>query len=189
MHTTEWDRDLLRDTLHEIMERADLNQAAVGKLAGRDRTMANRWLKGQHQPTYEAAARFASAIAEQHPQLSDMAQRFLSAAGYPQASEPDPVTATASGGQPNSPEDALRELRKIARDEDKSIGDILVERGLATPDELTLSDEKRHDTIVRDILASDLPQKSKNAVLLDYVGRRRHHHDEPGIAARDGEDS
>ncbi|SEN90412.1 helix-turn-helix domain-containing protein, partial [Nonomuraea pusilla] len=76
MHTTEWDRDLLRETLHEIMERAELNQAAVGRLAGRDRTMANRWLGGQHRPTYESAIRFTQAIAEQYPALSQLGDQF-----------------------------------------------------------------------------------------------------------------
>lgn len=172
MHTTEWDRDLLRETLHEIMRRADLTQAAVGKLAGRDRTMANRWLNGRHQPNYEAAARFAAAISQQRPDLTGLVRQFLAAAGYPPAAS-DNEPSDADSVRSAMAEDVLNQLRELARRQDKTIGDILVERGLATPADLTLSDEKRHDPIVRDILASDLPEETKNVLLLEYAGRRR----------------
>lgn len=186
VHTTEWDRDLLRDALREIMDRAGLTQAEVGRLAGRDRTMANRWLKGQHQPNYEAAARFAAAITEQRPDLSRLVQDFLTAAGYPPASgrEDGPAAGSAEDGRASSPEQFIAALREIARETDKSIGDVLVERGLATPDELTLSEQKRGDQLVKEILGSDLPEETKNILLMDYVGSRRHEFQRAGLAER-----
>lgn len=75
----------------------------------------------------------------------------------------------------------LEELRAQAEATDRSIGDILVERGLASPEELTLSEEKRGDRYVKDILESNLPEDTKNRVLMDYVGRRRHHYRERGL--------
>lgn len=181
MHTTAWDRDLLREALEEIMDRAGLSQAAVGKLAGRDRTIANRWLSGVHKPAYDAATRFASAIAHQYPELSGLAQKFLTSAGYSPASVAD-VQAPAATNDPRSGhKEAVEELREIAREQDKTIGDLLVERGLATPDELTLSDAKVHDPIVEEILASDLSEETKNSILLDYAERRRYHFRKAGL--------
>jgi hypothetical protein len=75
----------------------------------------------------------------------------------------------------------LDHLRAQAEAADKSIGDILVERGLASAEELTLSEEKRGDRLVKDILESDLPEESKNVLLMDYVGARRHHFREAGL--------
>ncbi|MEU8151690.1 hypothetical protein [Nonomuraea sp. NPDC048901] len=72
-------------------------------------------------------------------------------------------------------------LRAQAEASDKSIGDILVERGLATRDELTLSEEKRGDRLVDDILQSNLPEETKDRILVDYVGRRRHHFRKEGL--------
>lgn len=180
MHTTEWDRDVLRETLREIMDRADLSQSTVGKLAGRDRTMANRWLKGQSRPTYEAATTLAAAIGEHYPALTPLAERFVAAAGYRPA-EPQNGVAAEVEHHHLAAEQIIREWREAALREDKSIGDILVERGLATRDELTLSEEKRGDLMVDDILRSNLPEATKDRILIDYVGRRRHHYREKGL--------
>jgi transcriptional regulator with XRE-family HTH domain len=177
VHTTEWDREELRETLQAIMERADLSQAAVGQLAGRNRTMANRWLGGQSRPTYEAATAFATAIGETYPDLTHLADRFLRAAGYRTPSEdgtpPEDVNLTAKR--------LLTRLRELADKQDKSIGDILVERGLATRDELMLSEEKRGDRFVKDILSSNLPEDTKNKILMDYVIDRRHSFRDAGL--------
>ncbi|MFI7644272.1 hypothetical protein [Nonomuraea sp. NPDC049400] len=183
MHTTEWDRDLLRQTLTEIMNRANLNQAAVGRLAGRDRTMANRWLKGQHQPNYEAALNFARAIALKYPHLAPLSEEFLRAAGYLATSDVDGETSPPPAGDPADAVHALALLRKIAEQQEKTIGDILVERGLATPEELTLSEQKRGDRLIKDILESDLPDETKNILIMDYIATRRHHFREQGLIA------
>jgi transcriptional regulator with XRE-family HTH domain len=177
--TTEWDRDLLRKTLQEIMDRGGLNQAEVGRLAGRDRTMANRWLAGQHRPAYASAISFANALAEQYPHLTSLSEQFLRAAGY-QAPESQ-HEATRSERRPPDPEQALRMLRGIAKEESKTIGDVLVERGLATPEELTLSEEKENDRLVSDILQSNLPDRTKDILLLDYVERRRRAYKAQGL--------
>lgn len=181
VHTTEWDRDLVRETLHEIMKSADLNQSAVGKLAGRHRSTATRWLSGEHQPDYEAAASFATALAQQRPDLGELAQRFLAAAGYAStraSGEASPVEYAISAH--NSAQRALEDLRQLAHEQDKTIGDILVERGLASPEELTLSDAKRHDPIVKEILESDLSEETKNSILMAYVEQRRGHFKQAG---------
>lgn len=75
----------------------------------------------------------------------------------------------------------LNQLRSVADREDKSIGDILVERGLATRDELMLSEEKRGDRYVKDILGSNLPEDTKNKILMDYVIDRRHSFRDAGL--------
>lgn len=77
---------------------------------------------------------------------------------------------------PDIERQVLDDLRTQAEAADKSIGDILVERGLASAEELTLSEQKRGDQLVKDILESDLPEETKNVLLMDYVGARRHHY-------------
>lgn len=75
----------------------------------------------------------------------------------------------------------LDALRAEAEATAKSIGDILVERGLASPDELTLSDAKQHDPIVKEILESDLSEETKNSILMAYVEQRRGHFRRSGV--------
>lgn len=182
MHTTEWDRDLLRETLQEIMDQADLSQSAVGRLAGRDRTMANRWLKGQHQPNYDAAITFTQALTNEYPHLASLGERFLRAAGYRPATDlGDNPARTSQSELAIDPERTLMALRKIAEEQQKTIGDVLVERGLATRDELTLSEEKRGDRLVEEVLQSNLPEETKDRILMDYAERRRHHFREEGL--------
>lgn len=99
-----------------------------------------------------------------------------------------PALAGQSGGAlggPESPPDAARQLvqdlRAQAEAADKTIGDVLVERGLATPDELTLSEQKQGDRYVKEILDSDLSQEAKNAILMDYVVSRRRAYRDQGL--------
>lgn len=185
MHTTtEWDRDLLRETLQEIMKRADVTQSDIGRLAGRNRTMANRWLAGQHRPSHESAITFANSFAAQYPHLADLSEQFLQAAGYSSdASQKD----GSAERRPPDPEQALKMLRGIAQEESKTIGDVLVERGLAAPDELTLSEAKENDRLVSDILQSNLPDRTKDILLLDYVERRRRAYEDKGLVSRPDE--
>jgi transcriptional regulator with XRE-family HTH domain len=163
------------------MKRADLNQSAVAKLAGRHRSTTTRWLSGEHQPDYEAAASFATALAQQRPDLGELALQFLAAAGYASTAvsgEASPVEHAISVH--NGAHRALEDLRQLAHEQDKTIGDILVERGLASPEELTLSDTKRHDPIVKEILESDLSEETKNSILMAYVEQRRGHFRQAG---------
>lgn len=180
MHTTEWDREELRNTLQQIMERADLSQTAVGELAGRNRSMANRWLSGQSRPTYEAAIKFATAVGQQHPALADLVDRFVRAAGYRPRGDEEAGTAEAEDMNLIAAR-LLDQLRAVAEKEDKSIGDILVERGLATHGELMLSEEKRGDRYVKEILESNLPEDIKDRALLDYVIDRRRSFRDAGL--------
>lgn len=174
VHTTEWDREALRKTLREIMERTQLSQTAIGRIAGRDRTMANRWASGRSRPTFEAAAALAAAIRQEHPDLAD---RLLEAAGYREpAHDRSPPTVT-----PDPARQLVDNLREIARREAKTIGDVLVERGLATPEDLTLSDQKKDDPLVREILESDLSEETKNHLLMEYVERRRINFRQSGV--------
>lgn len=166
------------------MERANLSQTAVGKLAGRDRSMANRWLGGHSRPTYEAATAFATAIVEHYPPLSPLTERFLRAAGYRRLAEQDATEAlslsgaltpdTASERSAATVQEALEQVRAIATQENKSVGDVLVDRGLATRDELALSGDARGGRIVREILESSLSEETKNVLLMNYVGARGH---------------
>lgn len=93
------------------------------------------------------------------------------------------VGGTPHDAQPTSEiqRRVLEDLRAQAEASAKSIGDILVERGLASPDELMLSEEKRGDPLVGQILESNLPDDTKNILLMDYVGRRRHRFREQGL--------
>lgn len=180
MHTTEWNREELRNTLQQIMERADLSQTAVGELAGRNRSMANRWLSGQSRPTYEAAVKFAAAVGQQHPALADLVDRFVRAAGYQPPGTPEASPAEADDMHLVAAR-LLDQLRAVAGKEEKSIGDILVERGLATHDELMLSEDKRGDRYIKEILGSNLPEDIKNRALMDYVIDRRQSFRDAGL--------
>jgi transcriptional regulator with XRE-family HTH domain len=154
------------------MERTGLTQTEIGRITGRDRTMANRWTAGRSRPAYEAATALAAAINEQHP---DLAEQLLAAAGYRPSTTPEqPLRSSAA--------QVVDDLRAVARRESKTIGDVLVERGLATPEDLTLSDRKKGDPIVQEILQSDLSEETKNILLLQYVGERRTAFQKLGVA-------
>ncbi|MGC5012604.1 helix-turn-helix domain-containing protein [Streptosporangium sp. DT93] len=178
MHTTEWDRTALRDTLDAIMERADLSQAAVGRLAGRDRTMANRWLTGKHQPAYEAAARFAAAITEQRPDLADLAQQFMAASGYGDRIAGDttsllPSLEASAVGASDVLRRAVADLRDRAQAEGRPFTELLVEEGIVSPDELVVPDSLRPDPMIEEINASsDLSDGTKIALIRAHLENR-----------------
>ncbi|MEO3856097.1 hypothetical protein [Acrocarpospora sp. B8E8] len=70
-------------------------------------------------------------------------------------------------------EQVLAYLRNEARSKGKTLGEILLERDLATPEELTVSDQKRNDPVVREILESDLSDETKGRVIAAYASLRR----------------
>jgi transcriptional regulator with XRE-family HTH domain len=101
VHTPGWDPDLFRTVLQEVMKRADLTQAEIGALAGRDRTQVNRWTRATNKPAYEAMRRLTGNIAGRSPELAELAQQLMSAAGYgdrvnvpdePMKPAPEPAT-------------------------------------------------------------------------------------------------
>lgn len=121
-----------------------------------------------------------------------LARTLRTGALEPLAQEPQqPPAGEAAAGAEHL---VLAELRAHAEAQDKTIGDVLVERGLATPEELTVSDDKRFDRILRDVLSSDLPDETKNIILMDYVRERRlsyreedQHHNSAGDKQRNRE--
>jgi transcriptional regulator with XRE-family HTH domain len=174
VHTTEWDRDLLRTTLQEIMNQADLTQAAVGELAGRDRTMANRWLSGRHQPTYEAASRFTAALRARRPDLGDLLDRFMRAAGY--------ETHTQPASQPA--QRTLDALREKARTDKQSLGELLIREGLADPEELVIPDVLPPDKMMEEIMSLDIPDEKKANLLRLHLENRAYRAEEERLRGK-----
>lgn len=86
-----------------------------------------------------------------------------------EAAEPDTTEATTARDERL----VIESIRATAEAQAKTIGEVLVERGLATPAELTVSEHKRFDEIVDDILGSNLPDETKDIILMDYVKERR----------------
>lgn len=93
------------------------------------------------------------------------------------------VLEPLESAEPDTAETAVRDerlvienIRATAQAQAKTIGEVLVERGLATPAELTVSEDKRFDEIVNDILGSNLPDETKDIILMDYVKERRQRH-------------
>ncbi|GAA2990205.1 hypothetical protein GCM10017559_07770 [Streptosporangium longisporum] len=178
MHTTEWDRTALTATLRKIMEKAELSQAAVSEMAGRDRTMANRWLSGKHQPTYEAAAQLAATLTRQRPDLSSLARQFLIAAGHGDRIAGDmtsllpPLDASAAGAS-EVLRQAVADLRDRAQAENRPLAELLVEEGIVSPDELVVPDSLRPDPIIEEINASsDLSEETKIALIRAHLENR-----------------
>lgn len=183
VHTTEWDRDLLQKTLQKIMKHASLSQAAVGELAGRDRTMANRWLSGRHQPAYDAASRFANAITSHHPEIADLAEQFMAAAGYGERLATLNATTDLPGHSvtPSSPGSAgattlaretLDSLRLRAKSENRSLGEVLIAEGLAEPEELIIPDSLWPDPFIVKINELDAPQEMKEEMIRAHLQNR-----------------
>lgn len=164
MHTTEWDRHLLAETLRQIMQATDLTQADVGAMAGRARTMVSRWLSGEHRPEFGAARTFVTALTQQHPEMAQLATQFMAAAGYHDSQSPESPNESETGPM------VVRQLRAIAAVEGKTIGEILVENGVQV-DELAIPD--RADPIIAEIEADEYlrPQQKERLIAL-YIERR-----------------
>jgi len=177
VHTTDWDRTALRTILGTIMERAGLSQGAIGKLAGRDRTMANRWITGKHQPTYESAAQLAAALVEQRPDLADLARQFMIAAGHGDRISGGtallpPLEASAAGASVLLRQ-AVQDLRARAEAENRPLAELLVDEGLVEPDELVVPDSLRPDPIIEEINASsDLSEETKTVLIRTHLENR-----------------
>ena len=177
VHTPEWDSDLLRATLKDIMDRANLTQAAVGELAGRDRTMANRWLKGLHQPNFEAASRFTAAVRARRPDLGDLVDTFMRAAGY----GGPPSTATPATSASGPAHETLEALRERAQKLNQSLGELLVDEGLADPYELHIPDALPPDEMIEEIDALDIPEEVKAKLIRLHLENRARRFEEERI--------
>ncbi|MBG0828491.1 helix-turn-helix transcriptional regulator [Planomonospora sp. ID67723] len=173
MRTTTWDRDAFRSALEEICKHAHLSQADLAQLAGRSRSQINRWTRSENQPAYEALAQLATNLAARFPHLADLTRRLVSAAGYDPMPFIDATDATPVDRPGGAGSETIDDLWAAAREGGKSLGEILVERGLARPEDLTLSDQKRNDPIVTQIYALDLPEQEKDEMLKAYALMRR----------------
>ena len=94
MHPTSgWNRELFAQTIAAIQKETGLSQADLGMLAGRARTQINRWTRAENQPAYDAVSRLAAAITARFPDLRDIAEQLMSAAGYGgEVPAPEPTT-------------------------------------------------------------------------------------------------
>ncbi|WP_062434850.1 hypothetical protein [Herbidospora daliensis] len=169
MHTTEWDRDSLRRALIAIMTATDLNQSDLGEMAGRDRTAANRWLSEKPtRPGHDAAMRLATALRARHPEVGDLVDDFLRAAGY----------ASPAPGDQAAPDAVVSTVRATARAEGKSVGELLMEHGVSV-DELLVPDALPPDSVLQQILAeievSDLSEEAKIAIIRMHLKIRAGH--------------
>jgi transcriptional regulator with XRE-family HTH domain len=165
VHATEWDRDLLAETLRTIMDAAELNQADVGVMAGRARTMVSRWLSGEHRPEFNAASNFTTALARQHPDMTGLARQFMAAAGYPERGGSTASAETAGAA-------IVRQLRAMAASERKTVGQVLIALGIEAR-ELEVPEEALPDPIIEAIEADtylDRPQKDR---MIDIYLKRR----------------
>jgi transcriptional regulator with XRE-family HTH domain len=66
-----------------------LSDQRIGKLAGVNRSTANRWARGLNRPDHDAVRQLAARIWREHP---DIARELVEASGYPWA-EPTEVEA------------------------------------------------------------------------------------------------
>lgn len=160
---TEWDRDLLADTLRKIMNAAGLSQLDVARLAGRNRTMVSRWLSGEFRPAFAAARSFSMALTNKHPEMAELAGQFMTAAGYGDSYTP-------AGEESTGPID-VQQLRAIAAAEGKTIGEVLTEHGVDA-DELVIPDALPLDPIIAEIEAEDLPEATKQRLIKIYLDHR-----------------
>lgn len=98
MRTSTWDRERFGTILDTIGKRAGLKQPELAVLAGRSRSQFNRWTRAENQPTYLAVSRLASAVAARYPELAELTEQLVDAAGYGPSnmlSEPGPDMSDA----------------------------------------------------------------------------------------------
>lgn len=86
----------------------------------------------------------------------------------PQAPADSPDRAASPGAM----RDALDEFHAAAGF--RSLGDVLVQRGIRAPEELTRSDQTRHDPIVSEIIDDpEIPDDAKDRMLAAYSDMRK----------------
>jgi ribosomal protein S15P/S13E len=151
------------------MAATDLNQSDLGEMAGRDRTAANRWLSEKPtRPGHDAAVRLATALRARYPEVSDLVDDFLRAAGY---ASPAPADRSA-------PDVVVSTVRAAARAEGKSVGELLMDHGVSVG-ELLVPDALPPDPVLQQILAeievSDLSEEAKIAIIRMHLQNRARH--------------
>lgn len=171
MRTSTWNKERFREILRQISNETGLDQAELATLAERSPSTFSRWTRAEVQPTVQAVSKFALAVRLGYPQLGDLAEELTAAAGYGAIAGIN--VKVAAEHIEERERSALASLRERAAATGKTLGDILLERGLATPQELTVSDERLDDPIVRDIEKLDIPDETKNALIETYASERR----------------
>jgi hypothetical protein len=165
VHATEWDRDLLAETLRTIMDAAELNQADVGVMAGRARTMVSRWLSGGAPARIQCGQQLhnrSRPAASRH----DRARAPVHGGGW----LPERGGSTASAETAGAA--IVRQLRAMAASERKTVGQVLIALGIEAR-ELEVPEEALPDPIIEAIEADtylDRPQKDR--VIDIYLKRR-----------------
>lgn len=86
---------------------AGISEQRIAKLAGVNRSTANRWARGTNRPDHDPVRRLAAAVWRGHPRE---ARELVEASGYPWA-EPEPIP------EPAVPPEVLEVIRKAPRDE------------------------------------------------------------------------
>lgn len=79
--------------------------------------------------------------------------------------------AIATNGTAPLP-DVLRELRASAATEGKTVGELMVEHGLAVEEELVIPPALPPDPIIEEIEASDLPEQTKTNLIRMHLDNR-----------------
>lgn len=125
MHTTTWDRDAFQRALREISARAHLSQAEFAALAGRSRSQFNRWTRAENRPTYDAVAGLATAITSRYPELADLAQELLEAAGYAHLSSGPPSREDSAEARAAAPHHPASEVMRTVKEIQDEINEIL----------------------------------------------------------------
>lgn len=83
-----------------------------------------------------------------------------------------PADSPDHAASPTAMRDALDEFHAAAGF--RSLGDVLVQRGIRAPEELTRSDQTRHDPIVSEIIDDpEIPDDAKDRMLAAYSDMRK----------------
>jgi transcriptional regulator with XRE-family HTH domain len=121
VRSQEWDPHRFRQLLTEIQEQAGLDDTAMADMAGRSRSMVNRWRsRAENRPDYEPVARLAQELTNRHPAVRNLAQELFVATGYAPATTPsdgaptiDPSIELPPGFDPDLLPRALVEIYGI----------------------------------------------------------------------------
>lgn len=82
--------------------------------------------------------------------------------------EPGSIAAVMNGDHP-----LPRKAGGPDKNAGRTLGEILIERGINQPEELGVSDNIRNDPVALEILEMDLPESQVNAMLKIYADMRR----------------